>query len=270
MDNSLQNAQVVTGKVTDNAHNTTAIHQEAEGVSEEGKHHIHLPSPSLWPLILSVAILVAIAGLLLMPGYPWVTVIAIPFILLGILGWALEDPMAPRKPPVLVYQEKMLHSRFKLGQDVVDKEGQLIGQIRARFPRYILVQSGGLGLRAFYVPQSVTEDAIKDDVVRLTVSEDDLWATGANRVPTDLYDAEPEPDIPQVTGVPLFASAPLSPAQTGHYNYGPNYPGINTDASGSYRRDDVTVRPQSFVAERRKKVYKTPPSAPSQQAAVQN
>jgi len=264
MDNSLQNAQVAT----DNIHNTTAVHQEVEGVSEEGGHHIHLPSPSLWPLILSAAILVAIAGLLFMPDYPWVTIIAIPFILLGILGWALEDPMAPRKQPVLVYQETMLHAKFKLGQEVVDKQGQLIGRIRARFPHYILVQSGGLGLNAFYVPKSVTESEIKDDVVRLTVNEDELWAMGANRVPGDLYNAEPEAGVPRVTGVPLFASAPLSPAQTGHYNYGPNYPGINTDASGSYRRDDVTVKPQSFVAERRKKVYKTP--APSQQAAVQN
>ena len=268
MDNSLQNAQVVTDKVTNNIHNTTAVHHEAESAGEEGGHHIHLPSPSLWPLILSAAILVAIAGLLFMPDYPWVTVIAVPFILLGILGWALEDPMAHKQQPVLVYEERMLHSKFKLGQDVLDKQGQLIGQIRARFPHYILVQSGGLGLSAFYVPQSVTEGEIKDDVVRLTVSENELWAMGANRVPDDLYSAEPEAGVPQVTGVPLFASAPLSPAQTGHYNYGPNYPGMNTDASGSYRRDDVTVRPQSFVAERRKKVYKA--QAPSQQAAAQN
>jgi hypothetical protein len=269
MDNSLQNAQVETDKVTNNIHSATAIHQEAEGVGEEGGHHIHLPSPSLWPLILSAAILVAIAGLLFMPDYPWITVVAIPFILLGILGWALEDPMASKKQPVLVYRETKLYSKFKLGQEVVDKQGQLIGQIRARFPHYILVQSGGLGLSAFYVPQSMTEGEIKDDVVRLTVSENELLAMGANRVPGDLYNAEPEAGVPHVTGVPLFASAPLSPAQTGHYNYGPNYPGINTDASGSYRRDDVTVRPQSFVAERRKKVYKTPP-APSQQTAVQN
>lgn len=263
MDNSLQNAQVVT----DDIHGTAVIHEEVEDISEVGKHHIHLPNPSFWPLILSAAILVAITGLLFVPGYPWITVVAIPFILFGILGWALENPMQPRKQQVFVYQEKDLRSRFKLGQDVVDKQGELLGQIRARFPHYILVQRSGIGISAFYVPQGVTESEIKDDVVRLTVSRDELWVMGANRVPGDLYDDEPETDIPRVTGVPLFASAPVSPAQTGHYNYGPNYPGINTDASGSYPRSDVTVRPQSFVAERRKKVYKTPPPS---QAAVQN
>jgi len=101
--------------------------------------------------------------------------------------------------------------------------------------------------------------------VRLTVSESELRAMGANLIPDDLYDDAPDPGVPMVTGVPMFASVPVSPAQTGHYNYGPNYPGINTDASGSYQRSDVTVRPQSFVSERRKKVYKTlPPEVAAQ------
>jgi hypothetical protein len=52
--------------------------------------------------------------------------------------------------------------------------------------------------------------------------------------------------------VPLYGRSPLSPAETGHYNYGPNYPGINTDASGSYRRDEVRPDPERYVGERRK------------------
>ncbi len=65
------------------------------GQEEEEAHHVHLPNPSLWPLILSAAILVGVAGLLFIPANPWITILAIPFILLGIIGWALEDPMAP-------------------------------------------------------------------------------------------------------------------------------------------------------------------------------
>ena len=38
-------------------------HEIHQGV-EEGEHHIHLPGPSYWPLLLSAAILVAVAGLL--------------------------------------------------------------------------------------------------------------------------------------------------------------------------------------------------------------
>lgn len=260
MDNSLQNAQMMT----DDVHGPIATHQAVAGVEQE-EHHIHMPNPSLWPLLLGVALLVGVAGLLFIPENPWITVIAVPFILLGIMGWALENPMAPKQQQFVVYQEKDFQSRFKLGQDVVDKNGHLVGQVRARFPHYILVQRGGIAVKALYVPQSVTADEIRDDVVRLTVSESDLWVMGANNIPDDLYKEEPDPGVPQTTGVPVFASAPLSPAETGHYNYGPNYPGINTDASGSYMRKDVTVRPQSFVSERRKKVYKSPP--PSQVSA---
>jgi hypothetical protein len=68
--------------------------KEAEGGLVEEEHHIHLPNPSLWPFILSAAILFTIAGLLALPDIPWLSIIAAPFIIVGILGWALEDPMA--------------------------------------------------------------------------------------------------------------------------------------------------------------------------------
>jgi len=61
---------------------------------EEAEHHIHMPGPSLWPVMLSVAILVAVAGILFIPDAPWLTLFAVPFIIWGIMGWALEDPMA--------------------------------------------------------------------------------------------------------------------------------------------------------------------------------
>ena len=73
-----------------------AMNASLEEVQEsEEEHHVHMPNPSLWPLILSAAVLVAIAGLLFIPDNPWITLVAVPFILLGIMGWALEDPMAP-------------------------------------------------------------------------------------------------------------------------------------------------------------------------------
>jgi osmotically-inducible protein OsmY len=63
---------------------------------EEGQHHIHMPGPSFWPLLLSIAILVAVSGLLMMPGNPWLTIFGIPCILIGIMGWALEDTMGEK------------------------------------------------------------------------------------------------------------------------------------------------------------------------------
>src|SRR5947209_4561053 len=74
------------------------------GQEDEEAHHVHLPNPSLWLLILSAAILVGVAGLLFIPANPWITILAIPFILLGIMGWALEDPMAPLHEEIANYQ----------------------------------------------------------------------------------------------------------------------------------------------------------------------
>lgn len=85
METSLQSTHLPANALSDSL---------VEEQGEEGEHHIHLPNPSLWPLILSVAILVTIIGLLFLPTNPWLSVVAAPFVLVGILGWALEDPMA--------------------------------------------------------------------------------------------------------------------------------------------------------------------------------
>jgi hypothetical protein len=92
-------------------------------------------------------------------------------------------------------------------------------------------------------------DEIKDNTLFLTVSEDDLVDMGLTSVPEDLYEEVAEPEVPVVRGRPLFANRPLSPAETGHYNYGRRWPGINTDASGSYHRAEVQPTPQTYVTE---------------------
>jgi len=62
---------------------------------EEEEGHIHLPNPSFWPIILSAALLLCLAGLLFIGSTPWILVIAIPIALIAILGLGIEDPMAP-------------------------------------------------------------------------------------------------------------------------------------------------------------------------------
>jgi len=92
---------------------------------EEEEHHIHLPNPSLWPFILSIAILVTIIGLLFLPTNPWLTVVAAPFVLVGILGWALEDPMVgSHDETVAVYQyhpEISAHAVLEQAEAVVEQ-----------------------------------------------------------------------------------------------------------------------------------------------------
>ncbi len=135
---------------------------------------------------------------------------------------------------------------FELGQAVLDRDGKKLGKVRARFSRYILVERGGLFGRAYYIPKSAVTGNVKG-VIKLSLSEDDARAQGLDSIPDDLYHESPELGRPTTTGVPMFGRRPLSPAETGHYNYGRHWPGMNTDASGSYLRDEVLPKPQRLV-----------------------
>jgi len=88
METSLHSANIPVNNIS----SPLEIH-EIHPEIEEGQHHIHLPGPSYWPLLLSAAVLVAVTGLLFIPDNPWLVIIAVPFVLIGILGWGLEDPM---------------------------------------------------------------------------------------------------------------------------------------------------------------------------------
>lgn len=72
------------------------IMNEEEQAEEEA--HIHLPGPSLWPILLGAAITLVFIGILLLGdkntagASPWLIFIGLPFVLIGIMGWALENP----------------------------------------------------------------------------------------------------------------------------------------------------------------------------------
>lgn len=138
---------------------------------------------------------------------------------------------------------------FELDQQVLDRDGKKLGKVRARFSQYILVERGGLFSKAYYVPKSAVAGNAKG-IVRLSLSEDDLRQQGLDSVPDDLYHESPELGRPATTGVPQFGHKPLSPAETGHYNYGRHWPGMNTDASHSYHREEVLPVPQRVVDEK--------------------
>jgi hypothetical protein len=106
-------------------------------------------------------------------------------------------------------------------------------------------------LKAYDVPQSVISGRTKG-ALRLSLTEDDLRRKGLNRVPDDLFDEPEASGVPDITAVTQFVRGPhpLSPAETGHYHYGRRRPGMNTDASGSYRREEVLPQPQRLVGEK--------------------
>lgn len=151
------------------------------------------------------------------------------------------------------YPDNLHPLQFQIGQEVFDKDGKRLGKVRARFNSYILVERNKLFGKPYYVPHSTVVSNEKN-TIRLSLSEEDLRLMGYTSVPDDLYIETPEPGIPNYSGVAQFAKGPLSPAETGHYNYGAHWPGMNTDASGSYHRDEVMPKPQQYV---RDKVFET-------------
>lgn len=255
MDSSPQSASF-----TPDESNASLLEQREEGVEEEEKPHIHLPNPSYWPILLSLAVAITISGIIFISTVPFVTLIGLILVFIFIMGWALEDPMAKLKDVYVRVYRKVDPAKFKIGQNVVDSQRQWLGKVEARFSRYLLVQRGRLFGSVYYVPQSATRDEIKNNTVFLTLSEADLLRMGLNNIPDDLYDEVPESGVPVVRGAAQFARRPLSPAETGHYHYGRRSPGMNTDASGSYRREEVLPRPQTYVTEG---VYSTDEPIPS-------
>lgn len=68
-----------------------------------------------------------------------------------------------------------------------------------------------------------------------------------NEAPLNRKDMETIPfqimdGVIDISGALLVGKRPLSPAETGHYHYGPRGPGINTDASGSYAPYEIDPR----------------------------
>ena len=95
--------------------------------TEEEQHHIHMPSPSFWPLLLGIAILVAVSGLLFMPDNPWLTIFGIPCILIGIMGWALEDTMGEKATVISV--QPAAHATGPMGKEVLRQAREAVARV---------------------------------------------------------------------------------------------------------------------------------------------
>ncbi len=141
------------GLAVDNLEQSAAISQEVE----EAEHHIHLPNPSYWPLILGAAVLVEVTGLLFVPEGPWLSIIAAPFVLLGILGWGLEDPMAhPTSTEKHVHKDRPIRS----AQEILDMANAALESV---------VTFGSTAYSTHPIKVEIEEDHGKDGVV-LTVN----------------------------------------------------------------------------------------------------
>ncbi|HLI08902.1 MAG TPA: BON domain-containing protein [Ktedonobacteraceae bacterium] len=93
METPLQSAEMATTEQP-----SQALAEQEDEYGFGGEHHIHMPNPSLWPLITAIPIALAIAFFLTWtPGtVPWLSIIFALLILVGIIGWAVQNPFAPR------------------------------------------------------------------------------------------------------------------------------------------------------------------------------
>src|SRR5258706_1594231 len=123
--------------------------------------------------------------------------------------------MAQLKETYVTIRQKFDPWKFKIGQGVVDSEGESLGKVRARFPNYILVERAGIFSKVYYVQQGAAKDEIRNNTIYLTMSEADLQRMGLNSVPDNLYEEAPEYGFPIVRGPAQFARRPLSPAEKG-------------------------------------------------------
>jgi hypothetical protein len=139
----------ITGQTANGLGQSPTTNQEIE----EAEHHIHLPNPSFWPLILGGAILAEVTGLLFIPENPWLSVIAAPFVLLGIMGWALEDPMAH---PASTEEHAQKPRPVRSAQEILDMANAAVENV---------VTFGSTAYSTHPITIEIEEDHGKDGVV---------------------------------------------------------------------------------------------------------
>ena len=165
--------------------------------AEEAEHHIHMPGPSTWPFLLSAAILLAVVGLLFIPDAPWLTIVSVPLIIVGILGWALEDPsghaedIVTRKPVVSLPAQEVLDQVHATVERVVTFSSTMFSthpinvELEEETPEgAIITLYGKVELEA---QRETLEEAVREvpgvaDVRNFVVAEDSIISTAYARI----------------------------------------------------------------------------------------
>jgi osmotically-inducible protein OsmY len=156
MDTTLQSSGLTAKDLEESQH----IDQEAE------EHHIHLPQPSLWPILLSVAITVTVIGLLFIPDAPWLTVIGAPFVLIGILGWGLENPMGETEAAPAVPTGPMDRQVLEKAREVVEQIVTVSSTVFSTHPITVELENDGAALSLYGKVELEAQRQEIEDAVR--------------------------------------------------------------------------------------------------------
>ena len=179
MSTPLQSTNLTADEVT-----APILTEHASDMVEGEEGHIHLPNPSFWPILLTIAIAVTVGGLIFWSNgsFPWLSVIAAPFVLVGIIGWGVEDPMAPigRQAPTeglaRTYEEAaetgkptaLAQMVLENAEDVVDRTVTISSTEWSAHPVKVFVEREGVVLSLYgKVELEAQKQELEDNLRRL-------------------------------------------------------------------------------------------------------
>jgi len=176
-----------------------AVQETEQAEAEEA--HIHLPNGSLWPVFLGISILITMASFLSIKTLYWVTIIGAILVFISILGWALEDPMAPQGKEIKpgeyssTFEEAASSGKptplaaqvLREAEDVVDSTVTVDTTAWSAHPVKVFVEREGVVLSLYgkvelEEQKQEVEDALRKmpgvlDVMNFLVAEDELLNT---------------------------------------------------------------------------------------------
>ena len=193
MNTPLQSVSVADTEMTLPA---SEVSHDAHAQGKSG--HIHLPGPSYWPIVMGVALLITFVGFLVINSTPALVIIGAVLVLISIIGWGLEDPMASKTAEVkpgeysTSFAESAVTGKPTLlaeaalrdAEDVVEKTVTISSTAWSAHPVKVFVEREGVVLSLYgkvelEAQKQEVEKALRSmpgvlDVMNFLVAEDEL------------------------------------------------------------------------------------------------
>jgi hypothetical protein len=169
-----------------------------EALEHDEGSHIHMPGPSYWPIVISVALLITFVGFLIINSTPALVIVGVILVLISIIGWGLENPMAPKTK--VVEQEgyarsfaeaaitgkptPLAQTALREAEDVVEQTVTVSSTAWSAHPVKVFVEREGVVLSLYgkvelEAQKQKVEQALRRlpgviDVMNFLVAEDEL------------------------------------------------------------------------------------------------
>ena len=202
MNTPLQSTGIASDELATPALDVSEV-EHAEG------SHIHLPNPSYWPIMISVALLITFVGLLIVNTTPALLIVGVVLVFISIIGWGLENPFASKTEAVAQegyarsFSEAAITGKptplaaaaLREAEDVVEQTVTISSTAWSAHPVKVFVEREGVVLSLYgkvelEAQKQEVENALRRmpgviDVMNFLGAEDELL-NAVNRVIEDL------------------------------------------------------------------------------------